>query len=342
MKEVVVISGKGGTGKTSIAASLAVLSGQCVVADCDVDAADLHLVLSPQIAEHHDFYSGHEAVIRQDDCTACGLCRTHCRSGAIVPWSPVEEFEGFHRGVRYDCRNCDYCERSCPARIDDLIQTMGGPSPASQRVGFRIDPILCEGCGVCIQVCPGRAIDFPERLCGEWFISETRCGPMVHARLGVGAENSGKLVSIVRQHARRVADRQGIGLVIVDGAPGVGCPVIASITGASLALVVTEPTLSGEHDLKRVVELARHFNTQLCICINKWDVNPEMTARIEAFCREAVIPLAGRVRYDSGVTQAQLRSRTVVEIARDGVANDVQNVWSAVQACLQPVAQEIA
>lgn len=331
MKEVVVISGKGGTGKTSIAASLAVLAGRCVVADCDVDAADLHLVLSPQIKECHDFYSGHQAVIRQADCTSCGMCLAHCRFGAVVQRFPTEDSGTTVRGSPYDCQSCTYCERSCPARDNDFIQAMSEAIGKTRQGAFAVDPIACEGCGVCVQVCPVRAIDFPERLCGEWMVSETRCGPMVHARLGVASENSGKLVSIVRQNARRIAEEQGLGLIIVDGAPGIGCPVIASITGAGLVLVVTEPTLSGEHDLKRVVQLARHFDIPLTVCINKWDLNPGMSDVIEAYCREHSMLVAGRIRYDRAFTDAQIHIRTVVEGPDAAVAEDIRHLWNTVR-----------
>ena len=203
MNELVVISGKGGTGKTSIVASLAVLADNAVLADCDVDAADLHLILSPKVQRREEFRSGHEAVVRQEDCSGCGTCLEHCRYGAIIK------------------------EDTAP----------GDPV-------FRVDPIACEGCGVCVHFCPEQAIDFPETVCGEWFVSETRCGPMVHAKLGIAAENSGKLVATVRKEAKDIAARQQKALVIGDGPPGIGCPVIASVSGASMALVVTEPTLS--------------------------------------------------------------------------------------------------
>ncbi|MGB7629601.1 MAG: ATP-binding protein, partial [Candidatus Deferrimicrobium sp.] len=225
MKELVIISGKGGTGKTSLTASFVVLADRPVIADCDVDAADLHLVLSPRINERHEFRSGHEAVIRQDDCNGCGTCLADCRFDAV---------------------------------------RMNGK--AAGNATFVIDPVACEGCGVCIRFCPEKAIDFPERPCGEWMISETRCGPMVHARLGVGAENSGKLVSTVRREARRIAEEEHRFLVIVDGPPGIGCPVIASVTGATHVLAVTEPTVSGEHDLERVLSLTRHFSIPAAVC----------------------------------------------------------------------------
>jgi MinD superfamily P-loop ATPase len=286
MKELVVISGKGGTGKTSLTACFAVLADRPVIADCDVDAADLHLVLSPRITERHEFRCGHEAVIRQDGCVGCGVCRKWCRFDAVTMKK----------------------------------------NPEGETV-FSIDPASCEGCGVCVRFCPVQTIAFPERLSGEWMISETRRGTMVHARLGVAAENSGKLVSTVRQEARRIAEEQGRQLILVDGPPGIGCPVIASLTGASQVLVVTEPTVSGEHDLERVLSLTRHFSIPASICVNKWDLNPEMTERIENSARQAGAGIAGRIRYDSAVTLAQMQERAVVELDAPCV-EDIKRIWS--------------
>lgn len=290
MKEIVIISGKGGTGKTSITASFAVLAGPAVVADCDVDAADLHLVLSPSVRERHEFRSGHEAVIRPEECTGCGVCRASCRFGAVL--------------------------------LD------GGPK---EGAGYSIDPVACEGCGVCVRFCPENAIDFRERLCGEWMVSETRCGPMVHARLGVAAENSGKLVSTVRREARRIAEEKGHGLVLVDGPPGIGCPVIASVTGASQVLVVTEPTVSGEHDLERVLSLARHFGIPAWVCVNKWDLNGDVAERIEEGAIRRGARVAGRIRYDPAVTRAQIEEKAVVETDASS-AGDLRQVWTRLQA----------
>ena len=295
MKELVVISGKGGTGKTSVVASFAVLSRPAALADCDVDAADLHLLLEPTFLRRETFAGGSKASIRARDCTGCGRCREVCRFEAIQ------------------------------AQDEDT----GG----SVRV-FRVDPIGCEGCGLCARVCPRQAIDFAPAASGEWFISETRCGPMVHAKLGVAAENSGKLVSLVRRHARRTAEGQKLGLVLVDGSPGIGCPVIASITGASLVLIVTEPTLSGLHDLQRVADLARHFGIPGRVCVNKWDLNPDMTGRIEQWARGHDLAVAGRLRYDPQVTQAQIHRKSVVEYATDGVAADIRQLWKEVSAAL--------
>jgi len=326
MKELVVISGKGGTGKTSLAASFAVLADRPVIADCDVDAADLHLVLSPRVKERHEFRSGHEAVIRQDDCTGCGACLAHCRFGAVL--APAVQDERRMEGrTRMNCSDCDYCERSCNLRTHAIIGEMRQALGETQPAAYAIDPIACEGCGVCVRFCPERAIDFPERLSGEWMVSETRCGPMVHARLGVAAENSGKLVSLVRREARFIAESENHALIIVDGPPGIGCPVIASVTGATLVLAVTEPTLSGEHDLERVLSLTRHFNIPAAVCVNKWDLNVEMTGRIENKARKAGARIVGRIRYDPAVTQAQMRGRAVVETEAACVA-DIQHVWN--------------
>ncbi|HOJ59426.1 MAG TPA: ATP-binding protein [bacterium] len=285
MKEQVVISGKGGTGKTSVTASFAALSGRCVIADCDVDAADLHLILAPRVLERHAFHAGHEAFIRPEDCIGCGVCLAYCR------------FEAVRRN---------------------------GQSAGEAQ--FIIDPIACEGCGVCVRLCPAQAIDFPERLCGEWMISETRHGPLVHARLGIAAENSGKLVSTVRQEARRIANEENRSLILVDGPPGIGCPVIASLTGAAQALVVTEPTVSGEHDLERILTLTRHFDMPAAVCVNKWDLNPTMTERIEDKARSWGACTIGRIRYDTAVTQAQLQAKAVVETDAPS-ARDIRQLW---------------
>ncbi len=292
-KELVVISGKGGTGKTSLTAAFAVLAERPVIADCDVDAADLDLVLSPRILQRHEFLSGHEAVIRQTDCTRCGDCLEHCRFGAV-----------------------------------------GINGTGADDATFFIDPLACEGCGVCVRFCPVKAIDFPERHSGEWMISETRCGPMVHARLNAAAENSGKLVSIVRQEARRLAEEGGHDLVIVDGPPGIGCPVIASITGSSLVLIVTEPTLSAIHDMQRVLALAKHFNISAVVCINKYDLNADLTESIEGFCSEKGIPVVGKIPFDINVTYAQVAGQSVVEFDHGPLSKQIVAVWQNIRSYL--------
>jgi MinD superfamily P-loop ATPase len=205
---------------------------------------------------------------------------------------------------------------------------------------FAIDPLACEGCGVCVRFCPVHAIDFVERTCGEWFVSDTRCGPLVHARLGAAAENSGKLVSVVRAQARQIAQASGRELVIIDGAPGIGCPVIASLTGTAVALIVTEPTVSGQHDLERVAGVARHFGVPTWVCVNKWDLNPDRTQQIEAAARRHGMTVAGRVRYDQAITAAQVAARTVVEFTTAGVAADVRALWQEISGYLRASAAQ--
>ena len=287
-KELVVISGKGGTGKTSIVASFAALADRVVLADCDVDAADLHLVLDPTVVRQESFSGGKRARITPDRCTACGKCESVCRFDAIDADGPGN----------------DHVDKT-----------------------FRIDPIACEGCGVCAWFCPEDAIEFAAAVNGEWYVSDTRHGPMVHAKLGIAEENSGKLVSIVRQEAGRLAQQHSLDMVLIDGSPGIGCPVIASITGADLVLIVTEPTLSGLHDLGRVADVARHFGIAGLVCVNKWDLNPEMTMEIERQAEDRGLTVVGRVRYDRAVTDAQIRKQAVVEYQQNGCAQDIRDVW---------------
>jgi MinD superfamily P-loop ATPase len=282
MKQIVIVSGKGGTGKTSVTAGLAALAGPCVLADCDVDAADLHLVLAPSIRKRTVFRCGHEAVIRSADCTGCGVCEDVCRFEAI-------EREGAVMKV--------------------------------SRTG-------CEGCGVCVTACPVGAIDFPEREGGEWFVSETRCGPMVHARLIPGAENSGKLVAQVREEACALAKRENLELILIDGPPGIGCPVIASVTGADLALIVTEPTLSGAHDLERLMGLLNHFKIPAMVSVNKWDINPAQTEAIEQKAVERGGRIVARIPYDRKVTRAQLQRAAVTEMTESEAGEAIKQIWA--------------
>jgi len=290
MNELVVISGKGGTGKTSLVASFAVLARQAVLADCDVDAADLHLVLQPQIRQRQTFTGGKKARIKPGHCTACGKCEEMCRFNAIF-------FDG----------------------------------PGNGRVPqtFRVDTAACEGCGVCAWFCAEEAIEFAPAVAGEWFVSETRCGPMVHAQLAIGAGNSGKLVTIVRTEAQRIARERGSNLILVDGSPGIGCPVIASITGASQVLAVTEPTLSGEHDLERVLLLARQFDIPTAVCVNKWDLNAGMAQRIEDKAASLGASILPRVPYDSAITEAQRKGMAVVEFGDTPASQAIQKGWIA-------------
>ncbi len=279
MKELVVISGKGGTGKTSIVAAFASLAENQVICDADVDAADLHLIMDPSVQERHIFQGGHSAVIDPDRCTRCGLCRDLCR------WQAISQ---------------------------DL----------------EVDPIECEGCGVCVYFCPENAIEFPVKTCGEWYRSGTRFGPMVHARLGIAEENSGKLVTLVRHEARRLAENTGSDIILTDGPPGVGCPVIASIGGASAVLIVAEPTVSGIHDMERVAQLAAHFGVPAMVCVNKFDLNLDQSQAIEKYARKNNLGLMGRIPFDPLFTGAMLRGQTIFEYNGDSQAADaVQGIW---------------
>jgi MinD superfamily P-loop ATPase len=295
MKEIAVISGKGGTGKTSLTAAFAALGGKKVLADCDVDAADLHLVLHPEIIRENIFIGGSKAAIRKAECTGCGLCVEYCRFRAI-----------------------DY-----PVTTDG--------KQAEKPV---INPIFCEGCRLCERLCPADAIAFAPAESGRLFISATPCGPLVHASLGVAQGNSGKLVTLVRQEARTIAEREASELIIIDGPPGVGCPVIASVTGVNLALIVTEPTLSGSHDLLRAAELTAHFLIPTLVCINKWDIHPSMTEQIEKEARDHGIVPAGRIRYDARVTEAQVRKTNILDCGDSPVGEDIKAVWRSVESAL--------
>jgi MinD superfamily P-loop ATPase len=291
LKEIVVISGKGGTGKTSLVAAFAALAGQAVLADCDVDAADLHLILTPEVQQARDFSGGKLARVLADKCIGCGRCGEVCH------------FEA--------------------ARFN-------GPANDVVAKTYTIDPIACEGCSVCVEFCPVDAIEFYDAVNGQWFISQTRFGTLVHARLTPGEDNSGKLVSLIRKEAKRLADEQGRDLLIVDGSPGIGCPVIASITGADVVLIVTEPTVSGQHDLDRVMALTAHFGIPTAVCVNKYDINPQVTQRIAAAAEANNVPLLGRIPYDPIVTRAQLAGQSVVEYGNGSMKDQIQNLWQAV------------
>ncbi len=279
-KEIVVLSGKGGTGKTSLTAAFATFAKKTVLADGDVDAANLHLVLTPRVTESGTFAGGHEASIREADCTNCGLCVQLCRFGA------AREIDGW-TGISH-----------------------------------------CEGCGVCVEFCPAKAIDWKPSVTGSWMVSDSLAGTMVHARLRPGAENSGKLVSLVRQLARDLARAQGADLVLIDGPPGIGCPAIASLTGASAALVVTEPTPSGMHDLERVLDLARHFSVPARVLVTKWDLHPGWTERIEAVALDKGCSLAGRLPYAKEFTLAQLASLPIpLRFPGSELAGRIEEIW---------------
>lgn len=328
MKELVVISGKGGTGKTSLVASFASLaSGQVVLADCDVDAADLHLVLEPVVLRREDFSGGKRARINPELCVACGKCEALCRFDAISPGGPGNTA----------CNDCDHCARACSTKANSDIQQMLAAQVGQIASCFAVDPVACEGCGVCAWFCPADAIEFAPAINGEWFVSNTRHGPMVHAKLGIAEENSGKLVSAVRAEARQQAEDRGLNMIIIDGPPGIGCPVIASITGADSVLIVTEPTLSGQHDLERVAKLAQFFDIPTMVCINKWDLNPQIAAEIEMQAHEQGIGLAGRVRYEPAITKAQIQCLSAMEHQTDGAAKDIQHVWETIAQHLDNV-----
>ncbi|MBU2550793.1 MAG: ATP-binding protein [Proteobacteria bacterium] len=285
MLEITIISGKGGTGKTSLTGALAHLARGHVLCDLDVDAPDLHLLLDPDYERDEDFYSGHRAVIAEDRCTGCGDCLARCRFEAI--------------------------------------RDEGGR--------LVVDPIACEGCGVCVHFCPAEAIDFPEEHCGRWYVSSTRFGPMVHAQLFPGQENSGRLVSLLRQEARELAEARGLETIISDGAPGIGCPVISSLSGTSLAVIVTEPTPSGRHDMERVADLAEHFRIPQVVVVNKRDINPDQSRSIEAWCAERRIEVAGRLPYDPDFTRAMVERKVITEFQARGTADEVRAVWARIQ-----------
>jgi MinD superfamily P-loop ATPase len=287
MKEIVIISGKGGTGKSSIAASLAVLGGkEILIADCDVDAADLHLLLEPDFARKEDFYSGQLATIDEDNCIQCGKCEEVCRFNAI-------------------------------SMVDGK---------------YMIDPVNCEGCGYCARVCPSEAIiNYPSKA-GQWFVSTIKTGSsMVHAKLGIGSDNSGKLVARVKNEARNLAKDHNIPFIVIDGAPGIGCPVISSLTGADFVIFVTEPTVSGIHDLKRVYELSKTFRLKTGCIINKWDINPEITAEIEAFIRHENMLHIANLPYDETITKAMTERKTIVEYPDGGIKENLIKSWEKIK-----------
>jgi len=285
MKEIVVISGKGGTGKTTIVASLAVLVKSKVMVDCDVDAADLFLLLQPVTQERQEFWSGYKAVIDKDKCTQCGLCQDLCRFDAIND--------------------------------------------------FQVDIISCEGCGFCYRVCPEEAITMQENLSGSWFTSDTRYGPLVHARLGIAQENSGKLVSMVRQQAKSIAEKQEVDYILSDGPPGIGCPVISSISGVNLAVIVTEPTLSGIHDLDRAISVCQHFNVPVIVCINKYDLNEDNSHQIDNYCYSQRIEVASKIPFDNVVTEALVQGLPVVEYSNNSVTQQIKKLWLSIIGLLE-------
>jgi len=285
-KELTIISGKGGTGKTSLAACFACLASGAVIADCDVDAADLHLVLQPEIIKRHRFEGGLLAVIDSEGCTLCRQCEALCRYGAISP-------------------------------------------------DIKIDPLLCEGCGVCADNCSHEAIQMKREIAGEWFISMTRFGPLIHAKLGIAQDNSGKLVSQVRNRAKEIANERDLELIIVDGSPGIGCPVISSIAGTDLVLAVTEPTQSGRHDLERVLKLTHHFNIKTAVCVNKYDLNDDITEEIKKVCGKEKAIFVGKIPYDPAVTEAMVAGKSLTEISSGPGAVATKEMWERILSLLK-------
>jgi len=278
VKQITVLSGKGGTGKTSLVGSLAALTKKTVMTDCDVDAPDLHLLLKPEILQTQEFKASRVAVMDEEKCIQCGKCEELCRFNAI----------------------------------EKLV----------------IDPILCEGCGVCAYVCPVEAIELRERVSGYAFISRTKYGPMSHARLNPGEENSGKLVSLVRQNAKKIAETENCELIINDGPPGIGCPVIAAVGGVDIGLIVVEPSLSGIHDMERALGLLIHFKIPSLVCVNKYDINEENTDRIVEFCRSNSVEVVGKIPFDTLVTEAMVAGKSIVDYSpKSRVSEAIAELW---------------
>ena len=282
MKQIVVISGKGGTGKTVLTASLASLSRNKVMVDCDVDAADLHLLLKPEIKERHEFRSGVTARIDKDMCQECGECLSVCRFEAI-------------------------------------------------NEDFTVDPVSCEGCAICSLVCPEGAIIMEDNVSGEWYLSETKYGPLVHAKLGIAEENSGKLVAKVREIAKDIAEKERMDYVIIDGPPGIGCPVIAALSGVDLALIVTEPTLSGMHDMERVAQVSKHFGVSTKVVINKYDLNPKNCETIRQICEQSEIEVIALLPFSREVSESIVQGIPLVEFSRNGIAGDIALLWERIK-----------
>jgi MinD superfamily P-loop ATPase len=284
VKQLIVLSGKGGTGKTTVVGAFASLAKNKVLADCDVDAADLFIIMVPQNNEKADFYSGRKPRTNLDKCTACGICTDLCRYHAI------------ENGI--------------------------------------VDLVECEGCGLCALACPEGAISMEDAWCGEWFVADTRYGPLVHARLGIGEENSGKLVAQVRKVAQSIAEERNLDLVLIDGPPGIGCPVISSLTGVDLVLIVTEQTVAGAHDLERLVALVQHFSMIPAVCINKYDINEEKTRAIERYCRDNNITIVGKIPFDVAVVKAMVEKKNVMEYPCPTIHHAMEDIWEGVQTSL--------
>lgn len=284
MPEILVISGKGGTGKTSLTAAFAHLAGNSILCDLDVDAPDLHLILDPNTQVTHDFYSGYEATIQSDLCGGCGTCMQMCRYDAIRE---------------------------------------GSPAPV-------VDPLKCEGCKVCVTFCPDNAIDFTSKHCGSWYDSDTRFGPLVHAQLFPGEENSGRLVALLRQKAKAMAQAQGQSLILSDGPPGIGCPVISAISGVNLAVIVTEPTPSGIHDLERIVSLCDHFKIPVAVIVNKSDLNADITRKIEAVSGRRNYRVVAKLPHDPDFVHAMVQAKAITEFSDGSIVLQIKQAWDQI------------
>ncbi len=282
-----VLSGKGGTGKTTIVASLAALAEDEVLVDCDVDAPNLHILLEPQILSKKEFVGSKKPRRDEEKCLRCGLCATSCRFLAIDP------------------------------------------------ITLEIDLVRCEGCGVCALVCPQNAIEMRDHVSGEIFLSKTRYGTLCHARLFPGEANSGKLVTELKMSAAVVAGKEGAKLLIVDGPPGIGCPVISSVSGSSAVLAVAEPTPSGLHDLSRLIDLSKHFGVPTYVCINQYDVNEEVSEEIEGFCSRVEVEVVGKIPFDEKVVEAATHRKPVVEYSpASPSAQEIRRMWEKISEVL--------
>jgi MinD superfamily P-loop ATPase len=286
MKQITIISGKGGTGKTTRVASFAALAENIVIADCDVDAPDLHLLLHPEIVKREEFRGSKVAAMDKTKCIECGRCKEACRFNAI----------------------------------------------SGTESGYAVNQARCEGCGVCVFVCEQGALRLEEHVSGHAFISKTKYGTMAHAQLNIAEEASGKLVTVVRNNAQLVAEEEGSDLILIDGSPGIGCPVIASLTGVDLALVVTEPTMSGLHDLVRILDVTRHFGIASTVCINKYDINEENSRKITDFCQERRVAIVRNIPYDSVVTDAMVAGIPVVEFSDCAVSDAIKEIWASIKS----------
>jgi MinD superfamily P-loop ATPase len=285
MNEIVILSGKGGTGKTSISAAFATLNNNTIVADCDVDAANLHLILNPVNYFERNFTTGHTAVIEYTSCTNCGLCIDYCRFDAI----------------------------------------------SLQNGKVIISEVSCDGCKLCSRICPSHSIQMIASDKSRWYAGNYRNGKMIHARLAPGEENSGKLVNVVREHARKTAQETGWKTIIIDGPPGTGCPVISSVTGTNKAIIVTEPTNSGFHDMKRVLEITANFKVKSYVIINKYDLNNRISEKIENWCSENNIPVAGKIPFDEQIVEAMVNCRSIIEWSPEsGISNELIRIWKQI------------